>query len=447
MEQVYSYLPFLVTSFLAAGLLVCSFKNYLKPREGTIYLVALALLQMAPFALIASFKPYSLEAVLPVGVASFIFMCLILLLPKNSSYVYYSAVYMFISALLIMLNTTGSLTSFAVALCALAPCIAMLISFRGSVNYSDYSPKHPFLAAAFISCGLMFLGVVMLVVSTNTDALFGVQNAKLLSNLVYKAGVLLFICSAMFWGNIFPFNLWINSVKNNNISSLFVICGALPAVLLITFGRLLNGYFIGGTADFNIVIAVFAFLSMTYSNIMILLTKNLKTFFIHSCINNLSWLFLVGALSHAELHYAYAFSFTWLIGSLGLCAAIKYAGEDNNITSLNSLFDNSPAAALAVAVCCLSLAALPFTAGFYPKFFILTSNAYEFKWIIYLLALNYAFAMLAYLRLIAASFTRTKKPLYKNLTSKAVLIIAAALLLIISLFPQHFMQICQGLIS
>lgn len=211
---------------------------------------------------------------------------------------------------------------------------------------------------------------------------------------------------------------------------------ALTQVLLVGFGPLQT---LWGAA-----LAALAAVTMLIGNLSALAQRNVKRMLAYSSIGHAGYI-LMGLLSGTQrgiqgvLFYLVAYAFTNLAAFAVLIALEKRGEAAWDMDDLAGLFRRQPWLAVAMALCMLSLAGVPPTAGFWGKLYVFTA-AWEqgYYWLTLIAVLTSAVSVFFYLRIIAQMFMRDSTRTHQS-TGGALfrlgLIIATVGILVVGLVP------------
>ena len=256
-----------------------------------------------------------------------------------------------------------------------------------------------------------------------------------------------------------PFHLWAPDVyQGAPAPAAALIASASKLAGLVVFTRLLwpgLGYAVGTVAHMPItvgwgpVVALIAGASLLLGNIGALAQSNVRRLLAYSAIAHAGALLLgviaAGRVGPAALFYYAATYGVATVGAFGVLSVLEASGPAQKLTDLAGLHRRSPMLAGCLAVFVLSLAGIPPLAGFFAKFAVfaavlrLGGLAGPAGWLaIAAIALS-AVALYYYLLILKQALVAA--PAKEAATVKVpfpaalALLIAAALLVILGLFP------------
>ncbi len=141
--------------------------------------------------------------------------------------------------------------------------------------------------------------------------------------------------------------------------------------------------------------------------------------------------------------------------TIGAFAVISWIGSREHervlIEDYNGLASYSPAVALAMTICMLSLGGIPPTAGFVGKFYIfktaIQTSGMDLMWLVVVGVLNSIISIFYYLRVVTAMYFRDARGTFEPLRSRGTsfVIVACALgILAIGMLPGYWLELAGG---
>jgi NADH-quinone oxidoreductase subunit N len=191
-------------------------------------------------------------------------------------------------------------------------------------------------------------------------------------------GVGLVLVSISFKVAAFPFQFWVPDVYQGAPTPITAfLATASKAAAFIVLMRILEPFLaIPALADRLIpAIAVLAALTMIMGNLAAIPQTNFKRLLAYSSIAHAGYLLMgvasvdSGTSGTAISYYLVAYMLMTIAAFAVTIVVINAVGGDN-ISDFNGLAQRSPLLATALTIAVLSMAGLPFTAGFFGKFFI-----------------------------------------------------------------------------
>ncbi len=236
-------------------------------------------------------------------------------------------------------------------------------------------------------------------------------------NLYALAGIALFVVGLGFKLAVAPFHMWTPDVYQGAPAPVtaFVATISKGAVLgiLLRFFLVLGGY---NYPTAMLSIAIIAGASMFVGNLLALLQRNVKRILAYSSISHLGYMLVAlvagGNLAVQAILYYLVIYFASILAAFGIISVV--AGEDGEKMSIDDyrgLFWNRPGLAIAFSITLLSLAGIPFTAGFIGKFFIVIAGVGSALWtLVTILVVNSAIGLYYYLRIMTAMYAQPAEP-------------------------------------
>lgn len=303
------------------------------------------------------------------------------------------------------------------------------------------------LAAAFLLYGISLI-----------YAASGTLSFEILSNMTFAGekdswlfwtGVLFVLSALGFKVAAVPFHVWVPDVYQGaptpTVAFLSVASksAGFAALLRILFEA------IGGFAqERHVLFSLLASMTLFYGNLGALVQKDMKRLLGFSSIGHAG--FLLAALAGQEnlvgtpiLYYLIAYGVTNLTAFL-VVSIVDGLGKSQSLDSYKGLSQRSPLLAGGMFLAMLSLAGVPPLAGFFSKFFILLSIARsEIYWLVFLGSVNVAISLYYYLsvvRLVYFERPEDSSPIPLNLSSKFLLIVLMAAIVIVGIWQAPFFQ-------
>lgn len=231
------------------------------------------------------------------------------------------------------------------------------------------------LAAAFLLYGIAL--VYGAIGTTRLDVLLGdYRNLQATQDkTLFISGIALITLGLAFKAAIVPFHIWAPDVY----------CGApTPVTAFMAVGTKVGAFaafirvFLDALPQFNPLwnegIALLAYPTLIYANIVAIRQLQLRRFFAYSGISHAGFMLIPLAAGTADALPALLFYLVvYSLATMGCFAVLSYLDKDSEgvmMSDLNGLFHQSPFLAGIFTLCLLTLAGIPPTAGFFAKFYI-----------------------------------------------------------------------------
>ncbi|MCH7973886.1 MAG: NADH-quinone oxidoreductase subunit N, partial [Bacteroidetes bacterium] len=388
MQEIYNLIPFVLIS---AGILVSLiFEMYAKNSKRIIAWFSVFIFLAAGFHSLVNVDNAQLffNSMLQVGgnINIFIFLfnfaaALVVLMAMDYSSKYgnnFGEFYILLqSSVLGMMLMAGAKDLFVIFL----GLEIMSVSFyalaglnRMRLKANEASLKY-FLLGSFAT-GFIVYGIALIFGSTNTTSIPQIVDkfGELTHNLLFMAGILMFLIGFSFKMAAFPFHMWVPDVYEGSattVAGFFSTAGKTAAfsAVIITLGSV----FMHGNANiFEPYLVVLAVTSMLYGSIVAIAQNNIKRMLAYSSIAHAGYLMIGLASGNYEgiagiIFYLAAYTFMNL-GAFGVVALIEGKDETNlTFESYTGLSKKQPFLAAMLAICMFSLAGIPPFAGFFGK--------------------------------------------------------------------------------
>ena len=279
-----------------------------------------------------------------------------------------------------------------------------------------------YLLLGAIASALLLYGMALLygfsgsTLLTDISAAIASDGAANRSLLVLASALL--IAGFGFKMAVVPFQMWVPDVYQGAPTPVaaFLSVGskaAAFAVVMRIFFEGLGEQFLSD--DWAMIFAVIAALSMTLGNVFAIVQRNIKRMLGYSSIAQ-AGNFLIGlaAISVAGEHFVQgasgvllfvaAYAFTNLGAFIAVIAVSQKIGSDD-IADYAGMWRRSPALALALALCLVSLAGIPPTAGFWAKLYVFNAGVRaDLVWLVIIGVLNSVVSAYYYLAVVRRMF-------------------------------------------
>ena len=254
-----------------------------------------------------------------------------------------------------------------------------------------------------------------------------------------------------------PFHVWTPDVYQGAPSPVVGYMSTAPkaaafAVLLrITFSAF-------GPMEHRwaVLMWILAALSMTIGNLGAMLQRDVKRLLAYSSIAHAGYILVAFTALRSEGIAAVCFyTATYAAMQVGAFAVVtQVTGYDEQIRSIDDytgLALKRPVLAAFLGLFLISLIGIPFTGGFFGKFYVFSSAVHaNHVWLAVVGLFNSGIACFYYLRLLAALYTRPATENTRLDRSRGLgvpagigLTLAAAATLVLGIFPGHFLNLAQ----
>ncbi|WP_419848969.1 NADH-quinone oxidoreductase subunit N [Candidatus Poriferisocius sp.] len=277
-----------------------------------------------------------------------------------------------------------------------------------------------FVLGAFASAFLLY-GIALVYGATGSLNLAGIENVlrdnNLSDNGLLLAGMGMLLVGFGFKVAAVPFHAWTPDVYQGAPSPVVSYMAAgVKAAGFAALLRVFFGGFLGVADDWQPVVFGLAIASLAVGSLLAIVQTDVKRILAYSSISHAGFI-LVGVQAATDdgvasvLFYLAAYA-AMAIGSFAVITVVSSPGDEGTgIDNLRGLAARRPLLATAFTVLLLSQAGIPFTAGFWAKFEVITAavDARSF-WLAVIAMLAAVVAAFLYLRIVVAMFLEAADP-------------------------------------
>ncbi len=335
---------------------------------------------------------------------------------------------------------------------------ALIAYLRNRNNAIEAGMKYLILAA--LTSAFLLFGMAMVYMETGTMEFTAImQNVSgSTSSVLFILGIGVMIVAIGFKLALVPFHLWAADVYQGAPSPVTAFIATVSKIgvfaVLLRFALAIN------LQQYPIAITIFsviAIASMIAGNLLALQQKNIKRLLAYSSIAHFGYLlvaFLPGntAGTEAVIFYLLTYSIT-ILAAFGIVTLLSTRQKDaEGLEIYQGLFWRRPLMAAILTIALLSLAGIPLTAGFFAKFFVLTTGVQQQLWLpVIVLVLSSVIGLYYYLRIISTLFSTVVSTGVKETTlhpffyvaTYVTLAVLMCLLLWLGIFPRLAVESIQ----
>ncbi len=327
------------------------------------------------------------------------------------------------------------------------PVYILAGSNRKSISSNESSVKY-FLMGAFAS-GLLLMGITLIYGETSAFHVDSIQeyianSASAKTSPLLAIGILLVLAGLLFKVSAVPFHFWTPDVYEGAPTLVTTFMGtAVKIAGLAAFYRLFYNCFLDVDFVWLQVLAAIIVLTISVGSISAVFQTNIKRLLAYSSISHAGFM-LISILVASDwagstiVFYGVAYALASFV-CFSVVMGVEYASGSVNIEVFNGLSKKNPLLALAMTVGTLSLAGIPLTAGFFAKFYILSSCMDGgYPWVALVAIVNAIIGIYYYFKVIIAMyFKETLQPfeVEASIGFKAILITCIALIFILGILP------------
>ncbi len=314
---------------------------------------------------------------------------------------------------------------------------------KRNLKSNEASLKY-FLMGSF-STGIMLMGITLIYGATGTFTM-GESNVIGSGGLIPKtsfleiAGAILIFVSMCFKVSAAPFHFWTPDVYDGapGVFTSFMAT-IVKAAGFIAFVRLYenNTAMLGPT--WRILLSFVIISTLLIGNITAVFQQSVKRMLAYSSIAQAGFmLFALYSANDLAKEGILLYSVAYSLATIGIFA-ILIKMKDYTFDGFNGLAKSQPLLAFAMAVCLLSLAGIPLTAGFFAKYYMLASvvKTGGSLWLVVIAVLFAAVSAYYYFRVIQAMYFKDGEAELMELTPafKTGMLALAVLIILVGIFP------------
>ncbi|OON37114.1 NADH-quinone oxidoreductase subunit N [Izhakiella australiensis] len=326
----------------------------------------------------------------------------------------------------------------------------------------EASIKYTILSAAASS--FLLFGIALIYANSGNLSFAGLGhslNDGMISQPLLLAGVGMMIVGLGFKLSLVPFHLWTPDVYQGAPAPVSTFLATASKIAI--FGVVMRLFLYAPVTDnesVRVVLAIIAFASILFGNIMAISQSNIKRLLGYSSIAHLGYLLvaLIAVQSHQlPLETVGVYLAGYLFSSLGSFGVVSlmsspYRGPDaESLYSYRGLFWHRPILAAVMTVMMLSLAGIPMTLGFIGKFYVLAVgvNAHLW-WLTGAVVVGSAIGLYYYLRVTVSLYLNPPELMQRDTPANwaftaggVVVLISAILVLALGVYPQPLITLVQ----
>lgn len=306
----------------------------------------------------------------------------------------------------------GDLISFYIGLELLSVSSYIMAGMRRDDHGSQEAALKYFLNGALSSAIILFgLSLVFGLTGTTNLLEIGAAFAAGAAPMPVVLTALVFVIAGLgFKVAAVPFHLWVPDTYQGAPTPVTAFLSVISKGA--AFGAALRiFYFALQPLDqqWMVHLALLAAVTMTWGNVTALLQDNIKRLFGYSSIAQAGYILIglaVGTVAgmSASLFYILAYMFTNL-GAFAVIMAVSNAGGSDEVKAYRGLSQRNPYLAASMVIFFLSLVGIPFTAGFFGKFYLIAATLQVgMVWLAVLAALNSVISVGYYYKVIRAMY-------------------------------------------
>lgn len=285
--------------------------------------------------------------------------------------------YMLLLAATLGMNLMASAADLIMLYLAIETTSIPLYILAGFLTGDEKSTESGFKYMLFgaLTSTVLLYGFSLLYGFTGQTSLYALAASFPTFSLLALGIIFLILVGLSFKVSFFPFHFWAPDVYEGAPTPVagFLSTASKAAGFAVVL-RLFVAVFPSLSANWSMILAVLATLTMTVGNLIALAQKNLKRMLAYSSIAHAGYA-MIGVVAFSQLgsastvFYMLAYILTNL-AAFGILAAFGRASTSDDMKAYYGLSRRSPALALIMLVAFLSLSGMPPFGGFVAKFFV-----------------------------------------------------------------------------
>ncbi len=312
---------------------------------------------------------------------------------------------------MMVISSAASMLTAYLGLELLSLSMYALVALKRDDKIATEAAMKYFVLGALAS-GLLLFGMSIIYGATGSISLGAISIALAKANTTAVALGLIFIAAGVaFKLGVVPFHMWVPDVYTGAPTAVTLFLGTAPKIAAFALAyRMFGTGLTPAAADWSIILAVIATLSVVLGNLIAIAQTNIKRMLAYSAIANMGFLllgFVAGGKDGyaAALFYSVAYSITGLV-SFGILVVLSGRGvEIENISDLKGLNARSPWYAFLMLLAMFSLAGIPPTIGFWAKLSVIEAIVNTgYVWIAVIAVLASLVGAFYYLRVVRVMY-------------------------------------------
>ncbi len=358
----------------------------------------------------------------------------------------YYGIMVFTIAGAIMMVSYSNLAMLFIGIEALSVSLYTLAGSRKTDHGSNEAALKYFILGAFAT-GFLLFGITMIYGASGSFNLLEIAayvNGTADLPYLFYAGLLMLMVGLLFKVSAVPFHFWAPDVYEGspNIVTSFMAT-VVKIAAFAAFYRMFSTCFGAASEHWSLILSGVIVLTLVVGNFSALTQTGLKRLLAYSGIANagfmlLSILALKGDAQSALFYYSIAYA-TASLGAFSVLILLSEDGKILSIDQLRGLGKKNPVVAVLFTIILLSLAGIPPTAGFFAKYFIVSTAIANGYLVVSLIAiLTSLVGIYYYFKIIAALFSAPQEGSENTFGEKKsyILILCAAITIAAGILPE-----------
>jgi NADH-quinone oxidoreductase subunit N len=353
--------------------------------------------------------------------------------------------------MLVMASAANMLTSY-LGLELMSLSMYALVALKRDDKIATEAAMKYFVLGALAS-GLLLFGMSIIYGATGSLDLNAIATAISKGNRTAVAlGLIFIVAGVAFKLGVVPFHMWVPDVYNGAPTAVTLFLSTAPKVAAFALAyRLFNDGLAAAIADWSVIFAAIAILSVVIGNVIAIAQTNIKRMLAYSAIANMGFLIL-GMVAGgqdgfaAALFYAVAYVITGLV-SIGILVLLSSRGlEFDKIEDLKGLNARSPWLAFLMLLAMFSLAGIPPTLGFWAKLTVIEAVVNTgYVWLAVIAVLASLIGAFYYLRVVKVMYFNDADEGALAMPSRGEMVLLsvnALAILVLGALPSALLALC-----
>jgi NADH-quinone oxidoreductase subunit N len=334
-----------------------------------------------------------------------------------------------------------------VGLETLSVCFFILAAYFKKAPASTEAGLKFFLIGAFASAFILY-GIALIFGQTGGTRIAAIAASSNTGTPLFAFGILLLLAGFGFELTLVPFHAWAPDVYQGMPTPAVAYLSVAPkGVTFIVLFRIFSAAFGSSLPDkLRTTVAVIAVLSMCFGNLVALAQQNIKRLLAYSGIAHMGYILIALAVFGREaLAAVLIYLLAYAVSNGGAFAAVSVLFRDeakrHRIELLAGEGRRSGFASFVLALCMISLAGIPATAGFTGKLFVFkTAVEHGFLWLAIVGVVNTLVSIGYYLKVVYVLYMRDtveeEPPPKPDPSCRLALALCAAGILFVGILPE-----------
>lgn len=370
---------------------------------------------------------------------------------SNSNQVDRSALVLFAMVGALILTIFNNLVMLFLGIEILSISLYVLAGSRKELSSTEAAFKY--LLMGSFATGFLLFGIALIYGATGLFHLD--QIAELLATqpvlpAFFYAGLLLLLVGLTFKISAVPFHFWAPDVYSGSPTAITAFMATVVKMAaLAAFIRVFASCFAEVSGTWKTALNIIMVLTLVLPNITAVYQTQVKRLLAYSSVGHVGYVLLAFVSSPTtSTPVIFYYLITYAIASLSAFVVLihfeKSEEEELSILHFNGLYRKNPMLAVVMTLALLSLAGIPPLAGFFGKYMVFAHAVLHGYTVITLVAVvTSLIGAYYYFKIIIAMYLKEPSGNTVELFAeqKLILVIFAALMFMIAVFPDHLLQL------